>query len=41
MLFMGQEFLEDKPFSDNPVSGNLIWCQGVEGADKAMAEPVK
>lgn len=41
MLFMGQEFLEDKPFSDNPVSGNLIWWQGVEGADKAMADHLR
>jgi 1,4-alpha-glucan branching enzyme len=38
MLFMGQEFLEDKSFSDDPASGNLIWWQGVEGADKAMTD---
>jgi len=41
MLFMGQEFLEDKPFSDDPASGNLIWWEGVEGSDKAMADHLR
>ena len=41
MLFMGQEFLEDKQFSDDPNSGNLIWWAGLEGADKAMADHLR
>jgi 1,4-alpha-glucan branching enzyme len=41
MLFMGQEFLEDKQFSDDPNSGNLIWWSGLEGADKAMADHLR
>jgi 1,4-alpha-glucan branching enzyme len=39
MLFMGQEFLEDKPWSENPKDhpGTLIWWQGLDsGSDKAM-----
>ena len=36
-LFMGQEFLEDKPWSDYPLSGNLIWWGGLE-YDKAMID---
>ena len=37
-LFMGQEFLEDKPWSDDVRNwGNLlIWWDGVNGADPAM-----
>jgi 1,4-alpha-glucan branching enzyme len=36
-LFMGQEFLEDKLWSDNPKAENvLIWWEGMEGADAAM-----
>ncbi len=30
MLFMGQEFLEDKYWSDSPDSDALIWWQGLE-----------
>jgi len=41
MLFMGQEFLEDKQFSDDPNSGNLIWWAGLEGANKAMADHLR
>ena len=39
MLFMGQEFLEDKLWSDNPTRENLfLWWAGVEGADRHMAD---
>ena len=39
MLFMGQEFLEDKPWSDNPNRADrMIWWQGFEGADRHMAD---
>jgi 1,4-alpha-glucan branching enzyme len=39
MLFMGQEFLEDKYWSDDPHAANLlIWWQGLEGEDKAMSD---
>lgn len=37
MLFMGQEFLEDKLWSDNPNRDDLfLWWAGVEGADQHM-----
>jgi 1,4-alpha-glucan branching enzyme len=38
MLFMGQEFLEDKQWNDNPTPANLIWWAGLEGADKNMGD---
>ncbi len=38
MLFMGQEFLEDKQWNDNPDPANLIWWSGLEGGDKTMAD---
>ena len=38
MLFMAQEFLEDKQWNDNPDPANLIWWGGLEGGDKAMAD---
>jgi 1,4-alpha-glucan branching enzyme len=39
MLFMGQEFLEDKLWSDNPNAGNrMIWWEGLEGLDPHMAD---
>ena len=46
MLFMGQEFLEDKQFSDDPHSGNLLWWAGLEGVggegqDKAMSDHLR
>src|SRR5260370_9259418 len=46
MLFMGQEFLEDKQFSDDPHSGNLLWWAGLEGLDgagqdKAMSDHLR
>jgi 1,4-alpha-glucan branching enzyme len=39
MLFMGQEFLEDKLWADNPHRSELfIWWDGVEGADRHMKD---
>src|SRR3712207_3492877 len=39
MLFMGQEFLEDKLWSDNPHRDDLfLWWAGLDGADKHMAD---
>src|SRR5260370_8648441 len=35
-LFMGQEFLEDKNWSDNRQVGDLIWWEGLGGTDPAM-----
>ena len=37
MLFMGQEFLEDKYWSDSPAPNGLIWWDGLQ-QDKAMAD---
>jgi 1,4-alpha-glucan branching enzyme len=39
MLFMGQEFLEDKLWSDNPNRADvLIWWDGLEGQDRHMSD---
>lgn len=39
MIFMGQEFLEDKYWSDWQGRPELlIWWQGLEGGDKAMSD---
>jgi 1,4-alpha-glucan branching enzyme len=38
MIFMGQEFLEDKQWSDTPNPANLIWWAGLEDGDKTMAD---
>ena len=38
MLFMGQEFLEDKQWNDDPASGGQLWWQGLDGGDKQMAD---
>lgn len=39
MLFMGQEFLEDKLWSDSPGRADrMIWWDGAEGADRHMAD---
>jgi 1,4-alpha-glucan branching enzyme len=39
MLFMGQEFLEDKLWSDNPNRDDrFLWWAGLDGADKHMAD---
>lgn len=42
MLFMGQEFLEDKYWSDNPdyYPATLIWWDGL-ASDKAMQDHVR
>lgn len=37
MLFMGQEFLEDKPWSDTPNPGLLIYWDGLK-TDKVMGD---
>lgn len=43
MLFMGQEFFEDKPWSDNPEfdTGTLIWWEGLEIGDKPMVDHLR
>jgi len=38
MIFMGQEFLEDKQWSDTPNANFEIWWQGLDIADKTMAD---
>jgi 1,4-alpha-glucan branching enzyme len=38
MIFMGQEFLEDKQWSDDPTSTNLINWDGVVSGDVAMSD---
>jgi 1,4-alpha-glucan branching enzyme len=40
MLFMGQEFLEDKPWHDDVAHWGqfLIWWNGLAGADRHMAD---
>ena len=41
-LFMGQEFLEDKQWSSDPASANLIWWNGLNaGVDKAMVDHLR
>ncbi|MEA2231630.1 MAG: 1,4-alpha-glucan branching enzyme [Solirubrobacteraceae bacterium] len=39
MLFMGQEILEDKLWSDNPNRADtLVWWEGLDGADRHMGD---
>ncbi len=40
MLFMGQEFFEDKPWSDNPeyFPDSLIWWDGLIAGEKPMVD---
>jgi 1,4-alpha-glucan branching enzyme len=39
MLFMGQEFLEDKGWSDSPQRADLfLWWEGLDGQDRHMAD---
>lgn len=40
MIFMGQEFLEDKAWNDNSgyAPGSLIWWEGLHAGDKPMAD---
>jgi 1,4-alpha-glucan branching enzyme len=41
-VFMGQEFLEDKQWSWDPASPNLIWWAGLDrGADPAMVNHLR
>jgi 1,4-alpha-glucan branching enzyme len=37
-LFMGEEFLEDKDWSDNRQANGLIWWEGLEGTDSTMRD---
>jgi 1,4-alpha-glucan branching enzyme len=37
-VFMGQEILEDKPWSDTPDTATMIWWDGLHGGDKSMGE---
>jgi 1,4-alpha-glucan branching enzyme len=39
-IFMGQEFLEDKPWDSNPAGGNLLYWAGL-ASDKAMADQLR
>ncbi len=43
MLFMGQEFMEDKPWSDNPREDpeSLIWWEGLKSGEMAMKDQLK
>jgi 1,4-alpha-glucan branching enzyme len=38
LVFMGQEILEDKPWSDTPSSDTSIWWAGLDGGDKSMSD---
>lgn len=41
-LFMGQEFLEDKQWSDDPSGPGLIWWGGLDGGqDRAMVDHLR
>ena len=41
-LFMGQEFLEDKQWSENPQNSiNLLYWQGLDTDDKTMADHLR
>jgi 1,4-alpha-glucan branching enzyme len=37
-LFMGEEFLEDKNWSDDRGANGLIWWEGLDGPDPAMRD---
>ncbi|HLQ22361.1 MAG TPA: alpha amylase C-terminal domain-containing protein, partial [Gemmatimonadales bacterium] len=43
MLFMGQEFLEDKQWSDDPANhpGTLIWWEGLNAGEKPMVDHLR
>lgn len=38
LIFMGQEFLEDKQWSDTPNTANEIWWHGLDSGDKTMSD---
>ena len=40
-LFMGQEFLEDKPWSDNPDEGLNIFFDGLHAQDNSMRDHLR
>jgi 1,4-alpha-glucan branching enzyme len=41
-LFMGQEFLEDKQWNEDPTGANLIWWAGLNtGIDQAMVNHLR
>ena len=40
-LFMGQEFLEDKQWSDSPSSPLHLWWDGLNGADRSMGDHLR
>jgi 1,4-alpha-glucan branching enzyme len=41
MIFMGQEFLEDKQWSDNPNAPNLLFWDGLTTGDKSMVDSLR
>jgi 1,4-alpha-glucan branching enzyme len=40
-LFMGQEFLEDKQWNENPGGSNLIYWAGLSAGDKSMSDQLR
>jgi 1,4-alpha-glucan branching enzyme len=40
-LFMGQEFLEDKQWNDDPAGSNLINWSGLNSGDKSMSDQLR
>ena len=40
-LFMGQEFLEDKQWSEDPHSGNLLYWQGLDSGNTVMVDHLR
>ena len=40
-LFMGQEFLEDKQWNENPAGSNLIYWGGLNTGDKSMCDQLR
>jgi 1,4-alpha-glucan branching enzyme len=40
-IFMGQEFLEDKQWNENPAGSNLIYWAGLNSGDKAMTDQLR
>jgi 1,4-alpha-glucan branching enzyme len=40
-LFMGQEFLEDKQWNDDPAGSNLINWAGLKSGDKSMSDQLR
>jgi 1,4-alpha-glucan branching enzyme len=40
-IFMGQEFLEDKQWNENPAGANLINWAGLDSGDKSMSDQLR